>query len=199
MVRPRSNIGRRTNRSRRQQSNRAIATTEQRVQRNEATRHRNVRTRATLLRQNLNRAAFNYDPDIPYGSHKSVIIGAMTSVCRYCKSFKFKNEPPGLCCASGKVKLPTLNSPPEPLRSLVLGETAQSKHFLKNIQIYNSSFQMTSFGATNIIRDNLMPIFKVIFDHDLSSDGGLFHIYDTIFFRYCMISLYRFKAKFITE
>ncbi|UYV69075.1 hypothetical protein LAZ67_6002284 [Cordylochernes scorpioides] len=62
---------------------------------------------------------------------------------------------------SGKVKLPDLRSPPEPLLTLVSGETSQSKHFLKNIRKYNSCFQMTSFGATNIASANYMPTFKV--------------------------------------
>lgn len=90
----------------------------------------------------------------------------MNKICQYCKALKFNTETPGLCCANGKVKLPALNPPPEPLLSLVSGTAPRSKHFLTNIQTYNSSFQMTSFGATNIIRDNFMPTFKVI-----SADG----------------------------
>lgn len=121
-------------------------------------------TRATV---NLHRAAFDYNNTIDYSSHGSVIIGTMSHVCQHCKAFKFKSETPGLCCANGKVKLPALNCPPEPLRSLVSGSSPQSKHFLTNIQKYNSCFQMTSFGATNIIRDNFMPTFKVISSQDL--------------------------------
>lgn len=48
----------------------------------------------------------------------------------------------------------------------ISGETQESKHFLTNIRKYNTSFQMTSFGATNIIRDNCMPTFKI---------QGMFH------------------------
>ncbi|UYV78243.1 hypothetical protein LAZ67_16000653 [Cordylochernes scorpioides] len=62
---------------------------------------------------------------------------------------------------SGKVKLPELHLPPEPLSTLISGATSQSKHFLRNIRKYNSCFQMTSFGATEIIRDNYIPTFKV--------------------------------------
>ncbi|XP_067646742.1 uncharacterized protein [Eurosta solidaginis] len=36
-----------------------------------------------------------------------------------------------------------------------------SKHFLSHIQEYNAAFQMTSFGATKIVRDNFMPTFKI--------------------------------------
>ncbi|GFT79695.1 putative DNA helicase [Trichonephila clavipes] len=66
-----------------------------------------------------------------------------------------------MCCASGKVKLPELHSPPEPLSTFLSGVTRVSKHFLENIRKYNSCFQMASFGATNIVRENYMPTFRV--------------------------------------
>ncbi|GFW42251.1 helitron_like_N domain-containing protein [Trichonephila clavipes] len=66
-----------------------------------------------------------------------------------------------MCCASGKVKLPELHSPPEPLSTFLSAVTRVSKHFLENIRKYNSCFQMTSFGATNIVRENYMPTFRV--------------------------------------
>ncbi|GFW34180.1 helitron_like_N domain-containing protein [Trichonephila clavipes] len=66
-----------------------------------------------------------------------------------------------MCCASGKVKLPELHSPPEPLSTFLSGVTRVSKHFLENIRKYNSCFKMTSFGATNIVRENYMPTFRV--------------------------------------
>lgn len=170
MARPRRNIGRRNNRANSVRNSRANENVHQRTQRNEAVRQRNEHVRAIQLGRNLNRAAFNYNPDMPYSLHKSVVIGIMSKICRYCKAYKFKTEAPGLCCANGKVKLPALNRPPEPLCALVSGVTPLSKHFLTNIQIYNSMFQMTSFGATNIIRDNLLPNFKVISEYDLICD-----------------------------
>lgn len=118
----------------------------------------------TTLRNSLsmfNNAAFRYNHEIDYSSHSSVIIGAMNAVCTHCQAFKFKNETPGMCCADGKVRLPELNCPPEPLLSLVSCATAESRHFLTNIRKYNACFQMTSFGATKIIRDSFMPTFKV--------------------------------------
>ncbi|XP_049823424.1 uncharacterized protein LOC126265582 isoform X2 [Aethina tumida] len=65
----------------------------------------------------------------------------MNSVCSHCKALKYKNEANGLCCANG------------------IG--TDSIHFLKNIQQYNNCFQMTSFGATNVVRENFMPTFKI--------------------------------------
>jgi hypothetical protein len=58
----------------------------------------------------------------------------MTEVCPYCKALKFNGETKGMCCASGKIKLPQLEEPPEPLKTLLAGSTAESKHFLSNIR-----------------------------------------------------------------
>jgi hypothetical protein len=109
----------------------------------------------------LDRLAFRYDPTKDYAADQSVDIGSMTFVCFHCKAMKFRNETQNLCCANGKIKLPKLNPPPEPLRTLMSGADAESKHFLSNIQKYNSCFQITSFGATNIVNENFMPTFKV--------------------------------------
>lgn len=43
----------------------------------------------------------------------------------------------------------------------IIGTTADSKHFLSKIRKYNSCFQMTSFGATKVVRNNFMPTFRV--------------------------------------
>ncbi|KAF0762221.1 ATP-dependent DNA helicase [Aphis craccivora] len=34
--------------------------------------------------------------------------------CPHCHALKFKNEPAGMCCVSGKVQLPEIETPPEP-------------------------------------------------------------------------------------
>lgn len=75
---------------------------------------------------------------------------------------KYSGETPGLCCLSGKVKLPVLTPPPEPLHSLLRGETSESRHFLANTQKYNGCFQMTSFGADIIEEPGYNPTFKVL-------------------------------------
>ncbi|KAF0755658.1 ATP-dependent DNA helicase [Aphis craccivora] len=38
----------------------------------------------------------------------------MDKECPHCHALKFKNEPAGMCCASGKVQLPEIKTPPEP-------------------------------------------------------------------------------------
>lgn len=86
----------------------------------------------------------------------------MDIICPYCRAFKFKNEPPGLCCSSGEIILTPVIDPPEPLQSLFI-PCSLSKHFLENIRKCNACFQMTSFGASRIINDDgYMPTFKVM-------------------------------------
>ncbi|GFY06643.1 uncharacterized protein TNCV_3524991 [Trichonephila clavipes] len=119
-----------------------------------------ARSRRTL-HADLNLSAFHYDSNNDYSLHQNVVIGKMDKICMYCSALKFKNETRGMCCASGKVKLPELHSPPEPLSTFLSAVTRVSKHFLENIRKYNSCFQMTSFGATNIVRENYMPTFRV--------------------------------------
>lgn len=75
----------------------------------------------------------------------------METICIHCHALKFKKESPGMCCSNGNVSLWPLQEPPEPLRSYLSGTTHISRHFLKHIRRYNSSFQMTSFGASNIV------------------------------------------------
>jgi hypothetical protein len=55
---------------------------------------------------NLQNCAFHYNANYDYSRNASVFIGKMDQVCVYCRALKFKNESPGMCCASGKVKLP---------------------------------------------------------------------------------------------
>jgi len=50
------------------------------------------------------RLAFEYEPDIKYYSHSKVEIGAMDMERPHCNALKFKNEPAGMCCASGKYR-----------------------------------------------------------------------------------------------
>ncbi len=66
-----------------------------------------------------------------------------------------------MCCANGKIQLTILPEPPQPLKNLLNDTSPDSKHFLQNIQRYNSSFQMTSFGSNIITEGGFMPTFKV--------------------------------------
>lgn len=172
----RQNIGRRTRSANRMLSQRRSQSVDDLSQQNELRRERYARNssaepqrprnpaRPRQIRrrvlENMRRAAFNYDPQIDYSMHG--YIGLMGAICPHCEAAKFLGETAGMCCANGKVKLPAFETPPDPLHSLIFGGSPTSKHFMNYIQEYNSSFQMTSFGATKIIRDNFMPTFKVI-------------------------------------
>ncbi|VVC39193.1 Hypothetical protein CINCED_3A010816 [Cinara cedri] len=83
-----------------------------------------------------------------------VTIGAMVKECPHCHALKFKNEPAGICCASGKVQLPVIETSPEPMNGLLIDTDPDSNLFLKSIHTFNLCFQMTSFGATQIVNNN---------------------------------------------
>ncbi|CAE1160924.1 unnamed protein product [Acanthosepion pharaonis] len=102
--------------------------------------------------------AYNYDCTVKYSARRDVQIGAMDKVCTFCNAKKWAGEQPGLCCSGGKIKLPSLDEPPQPLRDLLLGTTS---HFLEAIRKYNCCFQMTSFGVKAISEGGWMPTFKV--------------------------------------
>lgn len=177
MPRPRrSNIGRRSRHTSAVSRNRRTQSEEQRTPQNELQQLQRTRSVEQInqirpvarRRQRIERrtafemegAAFDYNFDSDYIQFGC--IGAMDVRCTHCNALKFDGETPGMCCGGGKVKLPDFESPPEPLRSLIFGTSATSKHFLSHIRKYNAAFQMTSFGATKIVRDNFMPTFKVI-------------------------------------
>ena len=83
------------------------------------------------------RLAFRYNPVDDYSLSRRVQIGTMSKICPYCKALKFNGETMGMCCASGKVKLPLLAAPPEPLKTFLTGTMSESKRFLSKIRKYN--------------------------------------------------------------
>ena len=117
-------------------------------------------TSRALTRASCVHLSFEYATDIDYSSHSKIAVSAMDKECKNCHALKFRNGAPGICCASGKVVLPPLTTPPEPLQSLIAGASDDSKLFLRKTRKFNSCFQMTSFGATKI--------------HDHTSDGRNF-------------------------
>ncbi|GFT73746.1 helitron_like_N domain-containing protein [Trichonephila clavipes] len=121
---------------------------QQNITRTRVARERNIATVRALDRQrqrisrSLTRAsfvrlAFEYAPDINYSAHSKIAIGGMDKVCQYCHALKFRNEAAGMCCASGKVVLSPLPAPPEPLLSLLTGNSDDSKLFLRKIRKFN--------------------------------------------------------------
>lgn len=162
----------------RQETNRALATADERQLRRDTERARQVsrrenasqeeqqqirdadiqRLRAPHRTKELARGAFNYDKDFKYHEHEKVKIGTIHDVvCKWCSAHKFKGETEGMCCGNGKVDLDPLRTPPEPLKSLLDGDT----HFRKNCRAYNSTFQMTSLGAKEVRESGFMPTYRV--------------------------------------
>ncbi|UYV69864.1 hypothetical protein LAZ67_7001017 [Cordylochernes scorpioides] len=120
------------------------------------------------VRSSMENAAFNYSVAVEYFKHPLISLGMLDTTCRFCGALRWKDESSGMCCSNGKVRLPLIDLPPEPLRSLLSGENSDSVHFLRNIRKYNSCFQMTSFGAEN-------QTHSVTFPTTFSIQGQVYH------------------------
>ena len=72
----------------------------------------------------------------------------MSVSCEHCKALLWPGERKRLCCNGGKVKSIDINfcTPPEPLRTLMLGLDSRSISFLSKIRAYNAAYQMSSLG-----------------------------------------------------
>jgi hypothetical protein len=93
------------------------------------------------------------------GNHRGLrhTLGEMTIVCGKCGALHFLEECAAssthtnsqftLCCAQGKVTLPLLAPPPEPLRRLLTGNEADAKDFHQRIRSYNNALTFTSVGV----------------------------------------------------
>ena len=90
---------------------RSSETPEQRERMLQVDRIGTARSRQAL-HADLYLCTFHYDSNVTYSLHPSVVIGKLIKTCTHCNALKFKNETPGMFCASGKVKLPELLLPP---------------------------------------------------------------------------------------
>jgi hypothetical protein len=93
------------------------------------------------------------------GSHHGLrhTLGEMTIVCGKCDAIHFLEERVAssscanlqftLCYAQGKVTLPPLAPPPEPLRRLLTGKETDAKDFHQHIRSYNNALAFTSFSS----------------------------------------------------
>ncbi|KAI8532314.1 hypothetical protein RHMOL_Rhmol11G0204200 [Rhododendron molle] len=85
-------------------------------------------------------------------------LGNMDIKCTHCKALHWMDERLtksstsnplfGTCCFQGKIKLPTLTTPPPPIRALYDGDDDQSISFRKHTREYNATNAFTSLGAT---------------------------------------------------
>ncbi|GBM05592.1 hypothetical protein AVEN_94850-1 [Araneus ventricosus] len=137
---------------------RASETVEERCRRQAADAQRTVTARAS---ENTD-SAFQYNSNICYESDPLIAIGRMTLECNFYQALIWKGESPGMCCSNGKIRLHSLQAPPESLYTLLTADYSDAVHFQDNVRKYNVCFQMTSFGSTKEIRDaGFMPTFKV--------------------------------------
>lgn len=73
-----------------------------------------------------------------------------------------------MCCSDGKVQLPPFEPFPEHLYSLLMETHPELAHFMDRVHEYNGCFQMTSFGAKQVVEAGSMPTFQV--------QGQLYHL-----------------------
>ena len=84
-------------------------------------------------------------------------LGKMDVSCRSCNALHWmderlvhsskRNPVFGMCCTSGKIKLPKLEAPPMEIRDLLSGQDQRAKKFREHIRKYNNALAMTSLGC----------------------------------------------------
>jgi hypothetical protein len=144
---------------------RAILNTPEKMDRRQRETQQQAARRAAMWVPFYNKG-FTYSCDTEYERTELMQIGRMTNACTHCGALKFEREEPGMCCNGGHVKMSPIRDPPQPLRSLMLGDTPQARQFLKNIYYYNRCFTMTSFGTRTAGANQ----------SNAGGDGGFFRI-----------------------
>ena len=66
-----------------------------------------------------------------------------------------------ICCMNGQVNLPPLPPPPTILKDLLTQNTAEAKHFRKNIRAFNSSLAFASLGVKEIAFPHGVYCFRI--------------------------------------
>ena len=76
-------------------------------------------------------------------------IGSMCIQCSKCLAFRFKKEKTTICCYNGKIASEHVSHPivHPMLNELFLGNTPESRDFLKSIRKYNQAFAFTSMRS----------------------------------------------------
>jgi hypothetical protein len=71
-------------------------------------------------------------------------ITGMNRVCPHCSARLFKDEPKGICCLNGAIRLEPVGFPPEPLATYLRERSPLASHFREGIRLYNTAFAMAS-------------------------------------------------------
>ena len=118
----------------------------------------------------LPKARQPFNPNWPVHS-----LGKMDVECKSCKALHWMDERLvkssktnpvfGMCCTSGKIKLPKLEDPPVEILNLLQGQDHIAKQFREHIRQYNNALAMTSLGCKvddSVNRNGAGPyVFKV--------------------------------------
>ena len=100
-------------------------------------------------------------------------LGLMNIQCPHCNALHWTEERVSssrigqpefqMCCAHGKVKLPSLRIPPAPLYNLYTGESHEAKEFRSNIVQYNAALAFTSMGVKvdQSLHGHGPPVFRI--------------------------------------
>ena len=103
-----------------------------------------VPTRQRVRRQSL----FRTLPGDPLFFVLVSNVGTMGDVvCSYCGALKWSAETEGVCCAKGKVQLPTLEEPPRPLYDLLQRKVPYASEFIKHIRSPRSLCNVVLLGV----------------------------------------------------
>jgi hypothetical protein len=93
----------------------------------------------------------------------SVRVGDRSVVCVFCSSRNYADEPKGICCREGKVKLPELNDPPSELVQLYTldrqDRNSAASFFVKHSITFNHAFAMVSVSmpTPRMLRNSYAP------------------------------------------
>ncbi|XP_015168212.1 uncharacterized protein [Solanum tuberosum] len=107
--------------------------------------HQQYDPKAITDKNNGNRLRSIYCCNIKQLPNNPSILKKMPS-CEYCAAKRFQYESAGFCCSNGTVKLASHEMPTD-LLNLLLGDTAECKHFRTYIRMYNNMFAFTSLGV----------------------------------------------------
>ena len=129
----------------------------------------NARRQEVHDSRQANFRALNCYPDDFYNTTD---VGTLSVECSNCGALKFPIETESLCCSKGNVQLDAFPQPPVFLQHLYEGIDSNGKHFLTNIRKYNSAFQMTSFGCSEITMAGFNPSFRI--------QGQVYHLIGSI-------------------
>ena len=136
----------------------------------ERRRHSRGRNQRTRLERTTG-SAVRFDMDqfnealhaLPPEVADSMRVGERSVVCDHCSSRNYADEPPGICCRGGKVRLPELNEPPSELVQLYTlnrhDRNSAAYFFVKHSITFNHAFAMVSISmpTPKLLRNSYAP------------------------------------------